>query len=345
MRFTLALSIGAALPLVAECQDPDQAQVDHGRELYARTCAVCHGTRGEGYVADRAPALANQELLASASDGFFVRAIDRGRSGTTMSAFGKTHGGPFESGDEVALVAFMRTWQTAPHATLDERALLGDATRGAVTYAERCAQCHGPNGQNGRYEAVANPELLAAASNGFLRYAIARGRPSTPMSAYEGALSSQDIDDLVAALRSWQKPAAAPDAGTPPPSLGQIVLYPSGADPTDFVAFPGYTPVDVVKADYDAKMRFGIVDARAPSDYVTGHIAGAVSVAYYDPGPFLSQLPKDVWLACYCACPHAESGALAQKLLDAGFTKVAVLDEGFLEWQSRGYPVHAGAMP
>ena len=69
------------------------------------------------------------------------------------------------------------------------------------------------------------------------------------------------------------------------------------------------------------------LDARAPSDYLVEHISGAVSVPFYDPEPYFAQLPKNAWLVCYCACPHAESGQLAQKLLAKGFTKVTVLDE------------------
>jgi rhodanese-related sulfurtransferase len=75
------------------------------------------------------------------------------------------------------------------------------------------------------------------------------------------------------------------------------------------------------------------------------HIAGAVSVPFYDPSPYLEALPKTSWLVCYCECPHAESGALAQQLLDAGFAKVTVLDEGFRAWIAANHPTHAGQAP
>ena len=52
---------------------------------------------------------------------------------------------------------------------------------------------------------------------------------------------------------------------------------------------------------------------------------------------------KNVWLVSYCACPHAESMSLAQKLKDAGFTKVTVLDEGLGYWKSKNYGTHSGA--
>jgi cytochrome c oxidase cbb3-type subunit 3/ubiquinol-cytochrome c reductase cytochrome c subunit len=88
-----------------------------------------------------------------------------------------------------------------------------------------------------------------------------------------------------------------------------------------------------------------LLDARAPSDYANQHIAGAVSVPYYDPSPYLQKLPKNAWLVCYCACPHAESGELAGKLVAAGFSKVTVLDEGLGVWNGKGYSVHTGTKP
>ena len=58
-----------------------------------------------------------------------------------------------------------------------------------------------------------------------------------------------------------------------------------------------------------------------------------------------TQLPRDAWLVCYCACPHAESGNLARKLVEKGFTKVTVLDEGLGVWRNRKYPTSSGIDP
>ena len=91
--------------------------------------------------------------------------------------------------------------------------------------------------------------------------------------------------------------------------------------------------------------RMALLDARAPSDYINQHIAGAVSVPFYDPTPYLAKLPKNSWLVCYCACPHAESGSLADRLLKAGFKKVTVLDEGLGAWAQKKYPVSSGEKP
>ena len=142
------------------------------------------------------------------------------------------------------------------------------------------------------------------------------------------------IDDVIALLRAWQvapptePPRRQPPGRAPPLPLGPVPLHPKGPEPQKFNATPGFTSADVVKAQLDRGAKMAILDARAPSDYTTNHIAGAVSVPFYAPEPYLSDLPKDAWLVCYCGCPHAESGNLARKLGQNGFTKVTVIDDG-----------------
>lgn len=344
MKRVIPILAMLAAPFVAECSSAQDARVQRGHDLYDRMCAVCHGENGEGYIADRAPALGHPDFLAAATDDFLLRALERGRPGTTMSAWGRSKGGPLTVSDERAIVAFMRTWQKGPAAVLDERPLVGNAGAGSAIYAQQCLVCHGEKGVDGWFEEIGNPELIAAASNGFLRYATNHGRSNTAMSAYAKMLGDQGVDDVIAALRTWAPPVV--DTGPPPPpSIGPVVLNPNGPEPAGFKTFPGYTTADVIKAQLDQGARLGFLDARAPSDYSIEHITGAVSVPFYDPDPFIPQLPKDAWLVCYCACPHAESGTLAEKLLGSGFTKVAVLDEGFFVWKSKGYPTRSGSSP
>ena len=58
-------------------------------------------------------------------------------------------------------------------------------------------------GRGGSAPSLSNPEFLEAAGDGFIRYAIARGRRGTRMAAYESQLAAQQIDDLTALIRSW----------------------------------------------------------------------------------------------------------------------------------------------
>jgi mono/diheme cytochrome c family protein/rhodanese-related sulfurtransferase len=324
-------------------------RASRGAEIYRRMCAVCHGADGQGYAADRAPRLNGREFLASVSDDALRAAIASGRSGTTMSAWGKAQGGPLGPGELDVLVAFMRLWRR-PGASpvLDERPLEGDADRGAEIYERECKRCHGAEGTSGPEVHIGSSHFLSTVSNGYLRYAIAGGRSRTPMPSFASSLGPRGIDDVIALLRKWQSaspPLPRPVGAKPPPlPLGQVPLNPRGREPTGFR--PGTTtPADVVKAALSQGARMAFLDARAPSDYINEHIAGAVSVPFYDPAPYLPRLPKDVWYVCYCACPHAESGQLAAKLGAAGYKKVTILDEGIGVWHARGYGTRTGLDP
>jgi cytochrome c oxidase cbb3-type subunit 3 len=56
-----------------------------GGEIYARECAGCHGSNGEGGIGT---ALGNPVMLSLTSDQFLRHAIVNGRDGTPMPAFG-----------------------------------------------------------------------------------------------------------------------------------------------------------------------------------------------------------------------------------------------------------------
>lgn len=352
VRLTVAHALaGVGLALLG-CRVPAPTQEGRGRELYGKMCSVCHGANGEGYKADAAPALAHPDFLVSVSDAQLAGAIERGRPTTTMSAWAKDRGGPLAPEDVGAVIAFVRTWQRGPRVMLDESPLVGDTARGLAIWTAQCARCHGLTGSGGQYTRLASPDLLGSSTDGYLRYAIRNGRVGTPMPPFQ-TLGTQGIDDLVALLRAWQ---AAPDAGYPPLAaapatfpapltLGKVLAHPKGPEPVAFKTYPGTVGADRVKAELDRGARFGLLDARAPSDYANQHIAGAVSVPFYDPEPYVGKLPKDAWLVCYCACPHAESGQLASKLQQKGLVKVTVLEEGIGVWKNRGYPVHQGPEP
>ena len=348
----LLVSLGCVASGTLECgQRPLTEAEDRGRELYTRMCAVCHGRDGVGYAADQATALAHPDFLASATDAYLQSAIELGRSGTTMSAWSTSRGGPLSRADVQSVVAYIRTWQHEPSAVLDERPLAGVAVLGETLYAGQCNACHGPRGVGGPYVRIGNYEFLSSASNGFLRYAIGRGRSGTKMVGFHQVLGDTAFEDVVALLRSWQFPPPTLSPPTRPPAplapipLGPVPLNPRGPPAVGFRPYPAVASADGVKAQLDRGARMSLLDARAPSDYAGEHIAGAVSVPFYDPDPYMPSLPRDSWIVCYCACPHAESGQLAQRLMAKGFTKVTVLDEGFGFWRTRKYPTHTGVDP
>lgn len=314
-----------------------------GAALYAAYCALCHGTDGEGYTADNANAVANATFLATASDALIERAIARGRPGTTMSAWSVEFGGPMDVGEVAAVTAHIRAWQTEPSVDTSAVTVEGEAERALPQWEIRCASCHGEAGEGGEYASVANPELLAVADDGFLRYAIDQGRPGTPMPEYGTVLTPQTLDDLVVLVRSWQSEPGAPPAELP--VLGDPVLNPGGSVP-GFASTQGrYVSVADLFAAVEAASELVILDARPPADYVESHIAGAVSVPFYAVEEALDLLPKEPWTVCYCACPHAESNAAADALEAAGYPNVKVLDEGYFAWVEAGHPIVAGVTP
>lgn len=339
LLFLALLTIGCS----STAPDP---QVEEGRALYVKYCALCHGEQGQGYAADEATAVTNGAFLAAATDRYLHDAIDRGRSGTSMSGWGKALGGPLSGGDIDRIVVFLRAQQSLPGVDLRAYGPLttgGEPLRAFGTWAAECAACHGKEGKGGKFMSLANPELLASASNAFLRHAIEIGRPGTPMPRFAEVLTDQQLRDLVALVRSWATPVGATPTELPSSNLGDATINPSGPD----AAFDGvvgkYVSAAKVKVEFDRGARMVLLDARAPSDYVSGHLPGAVSVPFYVVDDYLSQLPREAWIVAYCACPHAASGAAADALVAKGYKKVKVLDEGIGYWRDQGWPLTVGA--
>ena len=320
----------SALPVLPEAE-----------ELYELYCAFCHGEVGEGYVSDNANALSNPQFLASASDDFIRSGVVHGRPGTPMPAWGLDYGGPLVDNHVDAIVSLIRSWQTMDPVVLTEGSIKGDPDRGADVYESQCAACHGGEGEGTTAMSLNNPWFLHTASDGFLEYAIQEGRPGTPMPAFEGVLSSTEIGDVVALLRSWE--VEVDDTPLPPfePDWTDAVIH-EGGPPATFQPDGLYVSADEVHQAIEEGKSLVIADARPPSDYLFGHISGAVSVPFYEADLAAEVLPEDLWVLTYCGCPHAISTQAAESLLAAGRTQVAVIDEGYYYWVEQGYPVSRG---
>lgn len=90
-------------------------------------------------------------------------------------------------------------------AALEENWPPGDSLAGAQVYAAHCAVCHGEQGEGGLGKALVGSQFVQAQSNAGLTSLIQEGRPGTAMTGFSEQLSSQQIADLVAWLRTWQK--------------------------------------------------------------------------------------------------------------------------------------------
>lgn len=306
-----------------------------GAPLYAKYCALCHGADAKGYAADNAPSLISETFLRSATDAFIASGISIGRPGTPMAAYSRRLGGPLTDEQVGQIVAFLRS--KGPAAEVLTAVAAGDPAKGKPLFLAMCSSCHG-DGPQRTAPRLDLPAFLHAATNSFLDYAIRLGRPGTKMEPYASRLAQNQIDDIVAYLRTFQNPAAPPTMAGPT-GKEPMVINPKGKQAAFKLRDDRFVASADVAAALAAKKRLVILDARATSDWMLGHIPGSIPMPYYDMKR-LDEVPKDgTWVLAYCACPHHASGEVIDALRKLGYPKTAVIDEGILFWQKQGYPM------
>lgn len=324
----------------------DASVIERGRALYGTHCALCHAADVTGYAADNAPAIGRDDFLTLADDAFLEIAVYDGRPGTPMSAWGDAHGGPLTRVDAQHVVGFLRSLQSAPSEELSGITVSGDATRGSAVYARECASCHGAEGEGVDAVTLDNAVFQDSVSDGFLRRSIELGRRETPMPSFAATLTAQEIDDVVTFVRTLRREPMPEWPIEDAPTLETLVRNPAGASPSFTLREGRYVPAADVHAALEAGQRMILLDARASSDWVIGHIPGAAPFPFYSVDELAASLPTDgTWIIAYCACPHAASGRVMDDLRARGFANTAVLDEGIYFWQDAGYPMARGRLP
>jgi mono/diheme cytochrome c family protein len=186
-----------------------------GAQLYSELCSTCHDTgtygRWDKFFGRFVPAVRGESFRANADPSFVAANIREGRQGTIMPAWGAAAGGLSET-DIAALVGFLldrpvladelSTEPVAPGA----RSARGRADRGQLQFLAQCSSCHGPTGEGKLGPALNVPVLATRVTDEFLFRTIADGRTNTAMPAFlapvRGGFAEQDIDDLVAYLRT-----------------------------------------------------------------------------------------------------------------------------------------------
>ena len=184
-----------------------------GEQLFSDNCAVCHGNGGKGGVG---VPLALPDFINNVDDDYLRISIKKGRPGRVMPSF--------PSMDETqisAIVRYMRSWMGKPAPHFSRTTISADARKGKQLYQQRCATCHGANGEGGKGTGVTfsrprdlpilapalnNPGFLAAASDEMIRHTLVKGRKGTPMASFlKQGLSHDDINNVVAYVRSFDK--------------------------------------------------------------------------------------------------------------------------------------------
>ena len=211
VMFMRAVQYSLSLLLMVWLIAPASASHLDGRSLYEENCAACHGLRGFGGVG---VPLALEGFQRVVTDEYLRKTIRLGRPGRVMPSFTRL------SDEEVnAIIAYVRSWNDLPPPHYPDTPLRGDAERGKSLFTNKCAACHGLNGYGGQGTGVTfsrpreapliapalnNPGFLAAASDAMIRQTLLNGRKGTPMpSAKELGLSKQDVNDVVAYVRSF----------------------------------------------------------------------------------------------------------------------------------------------
>lgn len=203
---------------------------EHGRRLYADNCAVCHGSTGTGGVG---VPLALPEFIDTVDDNYLRNTIIHGRPGRIMPSFSN-----LKPGEINAVIEYMRSWTGKTPTPFSKKRISGNVENGRQIYHQRCAACHGINGEGGHGTGVTfsrprdlpilapalnNRGFLAAASDSMIRNTLIHGRKGTPMISFRDlGLSDNDINDVVAFVRSFEtagKKEVIGDAALEPPYL------------------------------------------------------------------------------------------------------------------------------
>jgi mono/diheme cytochrome c family protein len=197
----------------------DPGSYPAGATLFGRHCAACHG--------DRVPSAPDIESAQ--------KIISSGGAHVTMPVWGNI----LTAEQLDALVKYTFEISKGSGAAAGER-----------IFAENCSACHGQFGQGGPNPTrsgdiiapISSAEYLKTRDDTTIRNIISQGQPNFGMSPFEdingGPLSTDEIDALVAFIRSWEAnppadiPPQAPPASTPTP--GAPTQLPSSGTPGSF---------------------------------------------------------------------------------------------------------------
>jgi cytochrome c oxidase cbb3-type subunit 2 len=212
-RFAFGSGVLNASPAIARQGDypklDSSSDLKRGSQLYARNCASCHGTRGEG---DGPGASGLRPRPMNLSEQEYTRdrlssSLWNGVAGTAMPAWRD-----LSRADLAALAEVTRRF----HAAQPEPAIPAEVlVLGAKVYSDRCAQCHGEKGAGDGYAvkefdiAPTNFQSQRPSLAASLR-ALRNGIEGTPMVPWSNELSEAELSAVAYYVRGFYQGSPNP---------------------------------------------------------------------------------------------------------------------------------------
>lgn len=196
--------------LAAVAELPGGDAMSSGLIVYAEKCAACHGANGAGTLI--APAIDSADLRAKPKEDI-IDLVTNGVPGTLMASWGNLLA-PSEISSVVDLIFGWPQLLQADIEFPESQVMRIPSSPELITEGEKlfniaCKSCHGTDGYGSPMApAVANQIFLSETPDAAIYQIIAGGVPGTLMPAWGSRLLDQEIQSLVAFVRS--KEASAP---------------------------------------------------------------------------------------------------------------------------------------
>ena len=171
----------------------------NGAATYAEHCAACHGPEGSGGIGPslRESPLSLDEMASVVEEGM-----------NAMPPFA----GTLDAGRIEATVRYVASLSSGPTTTTLVRGDPEPTASGAALYGERCAYCHGPEGEGGG--SVLAPALQTSEKTiEEIIAVVTRGRSLMPVFGQD--LDPTQIEEVAAVAKALQSGSAIPPTLSP----------------------------------------------------------------------------------------------------------------------------------
>jgi mono/diheme cytochrome c family protein len=214
---------------------------DNTTRLYAETCSVCHGEKGDGNSHASAGLkpppkdFTTHEAKQMLTREYMIQIIRDGKPGTAMMSFAsQLTEKQISSLADFISTRFMRD--------TPGKSIVGQSgSTGKSIYALTCSVCHGEDGSGAVWgKSSLNPPPVNFRLQDRIRdlprarmiHSVTNGRPGTAMTAFKTQLDNEEIASVVDYIRSAfmiESDAATTDVSQPPAAstVGMAVLHDS----------------------------------------------------------------------------------------------------------------------